>query len=153
MADANLAGGKLLGLSFVQHAAVGKPHIVRVPAHIPAVSTKPFERRQRNARRWLLVRPVPSVTLVSSSGHIGGHILSSDMQGTDATATSQDSSELTGRLNGILDVLARPAAIGLEAEIDVLLHAAVRHLSQLTPRLADRTCILAVYQLLVSSCI
>ena len=36
MGDADALVGKLLGFLLVQHAAVCKPHIVLVPAHVPA---------------------------------------------------------------------------------------------------------------------
>ena len=36
MRYANAVGGKLLHLAIIQHAAVGKPHIIPHPFHLPA---------------------------------------------------------------------------------------------------------------------
>ena len=36
MRYANAVGGKLLHLAIIQHAAVGKPHIITHPIHLPA---------------------------------------------------------------------------------------------------------------------
>ena len=38
MCYANAMGGKLLHLAIIQHAAMGKPHIIPHPFHLPAGS-------------------------------------------------------------------------------------------------------------------